>query len=245
MGFSVDDGLIGCAVVVARLLVQVWEKDFAVSNDDPSMSITRGEKQQTVAHKDRYTQFIRAPREARAARKLTRKEGGEDDINLGMTTTAKLKGPQPKAEPVRFRLKPDTTYMVVITALSELLSVYWRICVGSTQGQPILYTPQTRMKSGSGRPRNRLPISDSDVSLLQTFQPLPSTAQQIEECARELTEGDITSLVVGPNVMDFGKISACSDNTFNLAVTNHLQHHILVRASIPPYPISFVIGLVI
>lgn len=79
----------------------VWEKDMEVTNDNPTMSVTRAEKQQTVAHKDRYTALIRAPRNARATQRLRRPEGGEDDVDLGLDTTVRIKGPQPKPETVR------------------------------------------------------------------------------------------------------------------------------------------------
>lgn len=71
-------------------------------------------------------------------------------------------------------------------------------------------------------------MSKTDIAVVQSFASMPETPEQITECNKELTEGEIASLAVGPNVLDFGKISACSVNTAHLAVTNHLSQHILV-----------------
>ena len=73
-------------------------------------------------------------------------------------------------------------------------------------------------------------MSETDRSLLREYPAMPSSPDQVRECNRELTEGEIASLVVGPNVLDYGKISACSVNTSYLTVTNHQRQHILVGA---------------
>lgn len=45
---------------------------------------TQEVQQARVAHSDQYTSFVRARRIAAARKHLTQKEGGEDDINMGM-----------------------------------------------------------------------------------------------------------------------------------------------------------------
>lgn len=46
--------------------------------------VTQEVHQARVAHSDQYTAFVRAKRTAAARKYLTQKEGGEDDINMGM-----------------------------------------------------------------------------------------------------------------------------------------------------------------
>jgi hypothetical protein len=45
---------------------------------------TQEVQQARVAHSDQYTTFVRAKRMAAARKHLTQKEGGEDDVNMGM-----------------------------------------------------------------------------------------------------------------------------------------------------------------
>jgi hypothetical protein len=46
--------------------------------------VTHEVHQARVAHSDQYIAFVRAKRKAAAHKQLTEKQGGDDDVNMGM-----------------------------------------------------------------------------------------------------------------------------------------------------------------
>lgn len=59
---------------------------------------------QTLAHKNKYTDYIRT---SRAIRLKKGKAANEGEVNLGLDETKTLKAPHPVAEPVRFSRGPS------------------------------------------------------------------------------------------------------------------------------------------
>lgn len=80
------------------------------------------------------------------------------------------------------------------------------------------------------RPRNRPQYLSDEAELgVSLFKEMPTTAQEIKECAKVLIPKEINKLSIGPSTLDFGVVSARSTTTKYFAVTNNLAENILVQ----------------
>lgn len=80
----------------------------------------------------------------------------------------------------------------------------------------------------AGRPRQQRNVPASEVEGVPIHKDRPETEEERIECLQELTKEELSRLIVGPKVVDFGTVSASSSTLQHLLVVNTLQRHIHV-----------------
>jgi len=167
----------------------------------PAMALTAAQTATKMAHKEKYSQFIRDARLGREEKELSKKKmkGAPDDpLSLGLESASGLRSP-------RLALPPAT--------------------------DPLYMVPADEGKTkGFVRPRNRPAYQDDEAKLgLSTFKLKPTSALEVKECSTSLLPDEISKLSIGPSVMDFGVVSAMSSTTKYFAVTNELKKSIVIN----------------
>ncbi|KAG2493472.1 hypothetical protein HYH03_008289 [Edaphochlamys debaryana] len=82
--------------------------------------------------------------------------------------------------------------------------------------------------SKEAAPKMLRQLGAADLEGTHQWKPRPVTEQERIDCSRELSKEELARLVVGPRVVDFGKVSMGSTNTRHLVVANTLDTHINV-----------------
>ncbi|XP_053790649.1 cilia- and flagella-associated protein 47 isoform X2 [Vidua chalybeata] len=64
------------------------------------------------------------------------------------------------------------------------------------------------------------------------FSPMPSSAQEKEDCSRTLTHKQLHQVFIGPSTIDFGDVCVYSTTTKELHIINNLSVHIWIQIEI-------------
>ncbi|GFR48568.1 hypothetical protein Agub_g10470, partial [Astrephomene gubernaculifera] len=88
--------------------------------------------------------------------------------------------------------------------------------------------------SREAAPRTLRQLGAADLEGAHQWKPRPVTEQERIDCSRELTREELSRLVVGPRLVDFGKVSMGSTNTRHLVLHNTLEGHINVVLDLKP-----------
>ncbi|GMH42119.1 hypothetical protein BSKO_10038 [Bryopsis sp. KO-2023] len=90
----------------------------------------------------------------------------------------------------------------------------------------------------SNEPKTMKPLSEDQAASVQFHKDRPDTDDEKRLCGMALSPSEITKLVMGPAIVDFGRVSASSNNTQYFFVQNTLMqpiHIVLDIKSIPEF----------
>ncbi|EFJ49198.1 hypothetical protein VOLCADRAFT_90100 [Volvox carteri f. nagariensis] len=82
--------------------------------------------------------------------------------------------------------------------------------------------------SKEAAPRMLRQLGAADLEGAHQWKPRPQSEQERIDCSRELSKDELARLVVGPRIVDFGKVSMGSTNTRHLVMQNTLDGFINV-----------------
>ncbi|KXZ50888.1 hypothetical protein GPECTOR_14g137 [Gonium pectorale] len=88
--------------------------------------------------------------------------------------------------------------------------------------------------SREAAPRTLRQLGSADLEGTHQWKARPVSEQERIDCARELTKDELSRLVVGPRLVDFGKVSMGSTNTRHLVIHNTLEGSIQVVLDLKP-----------
>lgn len=74
-----------------------------------------------------------------------------------------------------------------------------------------------------GFPQQPRSVVERDVEGMPLFKDRPESDVERIQCSRELSKSELSALIVGPKVVDFGTVSVGSASTQHLIVTNPLE----------------------
>lgn len=94
----------------------------------------------------------------------------------------------------------------------------------------------TVKKSHEAGPATRKPPSPDVIANLPLLKEQPQTAHEHAECSEALSEAELRSLIVGPKVVDFGKVSPALAATQYFVVKNPLGRAIQVVLDLQAVP---------
>mmetsp|Transcript_140642 Transcript_140642/g.244902 ORF Transcript_140642/g.244902 Transcript_140642/m.244902 type:complete len:2974 (-) Transcript_140642:636-9557(-) len=95
--------------------------------------------------------------------------------------------------------------------------------------EPLWLDGSTGDEKGEGqlRPKKRHKF-DENRPIKKKFKPSPTTLNEQRECKMVLSPKDVAEVVIGPKVLDFGKVTVGSRNTKSFFVSNDLKTNIQI-----------------
>lgn len=90
---------------------------------------------------------------------------------------------------------------------------------GATTIDPLWTAQQTQQAA----PTIKRPPADSVLTSIPAYKQQPDTPAERTACSTPLEHGQLNTLVVGPRVLDYGKLSPSSSATQCFVVTNPLS----------------------
>lgn len=176
------------------------------------LGLTTQEAQAKAAHQSRYNEFVRAARARAADRTRVGRKAldYERDVNLGMNTRSGI----------------SLTVQDIKGVEKHRSLVQTTLGVRNKHVVDELWTPASA-QNPQPRQRKAVPADEMDAAIVFE-QDMPLTPEEVEVCGTALDYTHVCALIVGPKVVDFGKVRMNSVVTSYWLITNVLKKPIHV-----------------
>ncbi|XP_026157201.1 cilia- and flagella-associated protein 47-like isoform X2 [Mastacembelus armatus] len=172
---------------------------------DTDYAFAEEEEEQKRRHRQIYADFIKQLRQTRLSRMKRCHEKAEDDVDIGIVPSQGLVPPE--------LCVSDMWNSEVSESKTNYSSAFPRIKCSC----PPDMTSRSQQVNGQ---------------FSEGMHAVPSNSQEVADCSRTLTPQELYNVVIGPSLVDFGKVCVHSICVQKLELINHLPAYVWVQLEV-------------